>query len=85
MALKFGIANDVKVRMKQQSDVSMFQHSVIREWRFSSREEALLVENEVKYQFVGFHLDKDWMPDGYTETLPYSLKDEVISFISSLK
>lgn len=84
-SLKFGVANDTPARMKQQSDESFFSHSLIQEWTYPTRDEALSVEKAIKAEFGGYHLKKKWMPDGYTETLPYSIKDEVISFISSLK
>ena len=68
VALKFGIANNSKQRMKQQSSKSIYtlkQHSV---YTFRSVEECKKAERECKQELeCGVVLKLD-MPDGYTET-----------------
>lgn len=68
VAIKFGIANNSKQRMKQQSSKSIYtlkQHSV---YTFRSVEECKKAERECRQELeCGVVLKRD-MSDGYTET-----------------
>jgi len=83
-AIKYGVAGNTKVRMKTQSDISQFSHEILYEVCLPSRKDALALERDIRSMFGGYYVEKAWMPDGYTETLSYELKDEVIDYIKSV-
>jgi hypothetical protein len=83
-ALKYGVANVTESRMKGQSSKSQFKHKLLYEVLLPTRDDALALEKDISVEFGGYYVEKAWMPDGYTETLSYDLKDEVIAYIKSV-
>lgn len=83
--IKFGVTNkDLNTRMRQQSNRSIFEHELVKEYLFEDGTKALQIENHVKYTFKDNGLccvTKREMEDGYTETLPVILLDTLIEEI----
>jgi hypothetical protein len=68
IALKFGIAKDSKVRVKQHNSKSIFsieQHGI---WSFPDVNSCKAAEKFIKQNLKCKLLTKQEMPDGYTET-----------------
>ncbi len=66
---KVGVAFNVFERMRQQSKKSLFQHKLVYSRLFKSYNEAYAVEKAVLGALPQFVCEKDWLPDGYTETI----------------
>ncbi|ADP02493.1 hypothetical protein GECvBMG_gp106c [Salmonella phage GEC_vB_MG] len=66
---KVGIAFNVFERMRQQSKKSLFQHKLMYSKLFKSYAEAAKVEQIVLSAIPQFVCEKDWLPDGFTETI----------------
>mgnify|MGYP000085453628 CR=1 FL=1 len=84
-AIKYGkstISSDS--RKKQQSSKSMFEQSVIKEWFFSTKAEMDYVESQIKIKLGGSFVKKMWMPDGFTETLPYTALNDIIDVVETI-
>lgn len=75
VAIKFGIANNSKQRIKQQNSRSSYSLDQYSVYRFPSVERCKGAERECKQKLeCGVVLKRD-MPDGYTETTwPYNLE-----------
>lgn len=81
--IKFGIATDVELRMKNQARKSVFKHYILHEIHLPDNKDVVRsLETKVKNEFnCGVVLD--WMlPDGYTETLHFSDLSKLIRFIT---
>lgn len=89
--IKFGITNkDPTIRMKNQEVKSHFEHRLKYAYKFNDGSHALRIESSIKQTFK-IHcglVDREQMPDGFTETLPISkltrLRIKVLSGIVSL-
>ncbi|AAS77180.1 hypothetical protein T5.141 [Escherichia phage T5] len=82
--LKFGITGkDVLERMRQQSNKSLCEHSVIFSHTFSYGSMARGLEKVVKDSVNTGVLDKRILPDGYTETCHYSELETILSLTNS--
>jgi Zn finger protein HypA/HybF involved in hydrogenase expression len=75
--IKYGITNDLERRLKEHSRYGNFTliHSRFHEYGESARQ----WEKNIKILFGGKYVDKLLCPDGWTETLPVSLLEEVIN------
>ena len=68
VAIKFGIANDSKVRIRKQNKLSVYDvhnHSI---FKFQTINACKKAERECKQELECGVLTKEEMPDGYTET-----------------
>ena len=77
--IKYGITNNFNERyqkLSRQSDCDVL-HTI----NFEYGGDALLIENQIKKSFGGRHVSKKQLPDGYTETLPESMKDELLTIL----
>ncbi|EJT6190047.1 hypothetical protein N3N27_003955 [Escherichia coli] len=82
--LKFGITNrDPEIRMQQQTGKSKFDHTMIYTKRFETGRGAFELESKIKKTFPTHAVNKEDMPDGYTETVLIKHKNELLSIIMS--
>jgi hypothetical protein len=68
LAVKFGVANNSKERIKRQNDRSVYEVKQFAVYDFSSVESCKRAERECKSELVCGVIPKHEMPDGYTET-----------------
>lgn len=75
--IKYGISNNLKVRLKShRRNNGIF--TLVLSHLFESGIDALNWENNIKNKFGGNYVTKRQCPDGYTETLSLSLLKEII-------
>lgn len=75
--IKFGISNVLHNRLRRHKMNG--KYTVIETKYFENGQDALDWETAVKRKFGGNHVSKEICPDGYTETLPISLREELIA------
>ncbi|MNF85567.1 hypothetical protein D3C84_679660 [compost metagenome] len=68
VALKFGIANNAKQRVKQQDRKCVYEVRQYLVYTFPTKKQCLAAERECKQTLPCAIISKDDMPDGYTET-----------------
>lgn len=66
---KVGIAFNVFERMRQQGKSSLFRHELVYSRLFECYTDASNMEKQVLRELPQFVCEKDWLPDGYTETI----------------
>jgi hypothetical protein len=74
--IKYGITNNLQQRIGKHSRIS--ECIVMRTIEFHSGKDALLFEQKVKKEFGGNFVSKEILKDGYTETLPIELLEDLI-------
>lgn len=82
--IKYGVTNrSVLVRVKEQMKLSHLDYETLHTYYFKSGQCALDLENKVKEYFgrVGV-CSRNWLPDGYTETITDS--QENIEYLRKL-
>lgn len=86
-AIKCGVTNiSALERMEQQSRKSKLNHELVFSWYFDDGEKALAIEREIKKkykEFTGF-VSREYMPDGFTETLPGDMLNTFLKNVKSL-
>lgn len=80
---KFGITYDIQKRMSQQKLGSKFEHELIHSIYFEDGKDAVLLESQIKNSFNCSVLDKDDLPDGYTETINSSDIEILMEMVNS--
>jgi predicted GIY-YIG superfamily endonuclease len=81
---KFGITYDVQKRMSQQKCGSKFKHELIHSTYFENGIDAVLLETKIKNTLECSVLEKDDLPDGYTETISSYDFEVLMEIINSL-
>lgn len=81
--IKFGITNnEVSEREKTQARHSKLKPKLLKTFHFNLGKEAKELESAIMEKFKDFPLcPKDLLPDGYTETIPYTELDNLCSFV----
>lgn len=82
---KVGIAFNVVERIKDQSKKSLFRHELLYSRLFSCYAAASSVERHVLKSLPRFNCNKDWLPDGYTETIDERDIESAIKLIGETK
>lgn len=78
IGVKFGISNNPQNRIKQQNSVSICDIEEVYLYRFQNKQSCRAAERECKQTLVCGVVDKQLMPDGWTETTyPYNI-DKII-------
>ncbi|WCZ66409.1 hypothetical protein [Yersinia phage MHG19] len=87
IALKYGITSNHDFRIWQQNTSSNCVSSKLYFKEFTAGKDARQLEMLISKLYASYRhfLTKDIMADGYTETLPYHLKDDLINFIEGWK
>lgn len=83
VAVKFGIANNSKKRVKQQSRLSIFDIRQLKVFTFPSVKDCKAAEKACKKELQCSILSKSEMPDGYTETTSPLNLDKIIKIYRS--
>lgn len=78
--LKYGITNYPPIRITKLSSQSPC--TVVTLLEFDKGWKALEIEQAIKKHFGTKHVTKEQLPDGYTETLPLELKEELLSCLN---
>lgn len=81
VALKYGISYNPEIRMREQEKCSLFHHELIYKIYFNYRESAENLEYKIKSKFGGNFCKKSWISDGYTETLDYSVLNDLLVYL----
>lgn len=68
LAIKFGVANQTGVRIKQQARACIYDVENFGVWEFETKKSCLAAERECKQTLECGVLTKEEMADGYTET-----------------
>nr|DAH65154.1 MAG TPA: hypothetical protein [Caudoviricetes sp.] len=86
-ALKYGITSNHDFRLWQQNHFSKCISSKLYYREFELGAQAKMLESAISVLYIKDrgYLNKDIMVDGYTETLPYYLKNDLINFIEGWK
>ena len=79
--LKYGITNYVKRRVHELSKQG--KCAVLKTIYFENGMDALLIEQAIKRNFGTRYATKEDLPDGYTETIPESMKDELLEILKA--
>jgi hypothetical protein len=79
--IKYGITNDLKRRLSTHLVGGEYRLLFTKEYQLG--EDAKLLEQKIKKTLGGRYATKEQCPDGYTETLPISRLDEVLSMINT--
>jgi hypothetical protein len=83
LCYKFGITNKhPSIREKQLNYGATVDVSLLTYSKFEVGSRASAMESEIKGLFREFLIDKDIMPDGYTETFPTHMLEQVINYIN---
>lgn len=82
---KVGIAFDVEQRMKKQSKKSLFRHELLYSKLYSCYAHASSVEQRVIRNLEKFQCQREWLPDGFTETIHEKDIDKAIKIIGEIK
>lgn len=81
--VKFGITRKRPyTRLCQQSSTSKYVHTLIFTHDFSSGYEAKELENIIKASFVTGVTTKEFLPDGFTETIDYTSLNDILDLIN---
>lgn len=75
--IKYGITNDLNRRLNEH--LKNGKYTTVFTKRYGTGREALTWENNIKQTYGGNFVNKDVCPDGYTETLPKSILQEILS------
>ncbi|MNY53388.1 hypothetical protein D3C86_1891410 [compost metagenome] len=78
IALKFGIANTVKRRVKEQNSYSIYDVVNCKTYQFLDKVACLAAERECKKVLFCGVVSKSDMPDGYTETTYLYNLDKIV-------
>jgi hypothetical protein len=78
--IKYGITTDLNTRLKSHTRTTG-THRLLVTKLYDLGSSALQCESEIRKQFGGNFVTKSEMPNGWTETLPSSLLEEVRRFI----
>ncbi|EEZ1009351.1 hypothetical protein ABIX84_002234 [Escherichia coli] len=82
--VKFGITNHVpEKRMSRQQSTSKYVHSLVTSRYFDDGNDAFELERLIKKTFPIKVVTKDYLPDGYTETVNISALNELRSIMLS--
>jgi hypothetical protein len=81
--IKYGISNSIQSRLYRHR-ISNPTHSVVALFEFSTGEAAKQWETLIKTDLGGKYADKQACPDGWTETLPNHLLEQVIEKCSGV-
>jgi predicted GIY-YIG superfamily endonuclease len=73
--IKFGITNNLSERLKTHKGNGPY--TICKTIHYNTGKEALEWENSIKQIYGGKYATKEQCPDGWTETLPVSLLEEV--------
>jgi hypothetical protein len=68
VAIKFGIAKDFKSRIPRQNKRSVYTVTNLKAWEFPTKESCILAELECKQRLNCGILQREEMPDGFSET-----------------
>lgn len=79
VAVKFGIANDAKKRLRQQNRTNVFRSRQIFVWEFSSVTHCKAAERECKQTLKTGVISSREMKDGWTETVSVLDLEKVIA------
>ena len=79
VAIKFGVANNSEVRVKQQNNKCFYEVSNHSVYYFPDKKSCIKAENECLQKLVCGVISKEFMPDGYTETTWAFNLDKIIS------
>jgi hypothetical protein len=80
--IKFGITkHPPEERMNKQSSSSIFTHELILTKLFSNGEDALALEDKVKSLGIHNVVNKEYMTDGFTETIKIEELDKIYEVI----
>lgn len=79
---KVGIAVNPEMRKRQQRNGSCFKHDIVFSAEFDTHEEAYEVEQSLLESLIRYDCDKNWLPNGYTETI---LESEIPKAIEMIK
>ena len=88
VGIKFGITNKTtQERMKQQSNVSKFDHEIFYELTLQDGQKILDLENKIKEAMKGktSYISKEDMPDGWTETVAPSELSTIMYIVKSFE
>lgn len=80
-SIKYGITNNFENRFQQLSKQS--ECKLLHKLEFENGGDAFLIEKSIKKYFGGKYSTKEELPDGYTETLPESMKDELLAILKA--
>ena len=76
--IKFGITNNLQERLRTHKGNG--QYTIYKTIDYTSGKEALEWENAIKKKYGGRYVTKAQCPDGWTETLPVTLLEEVAKY-----
>ena len=79
VAIKFGVANNSEVRVKQQNNKCFYEVSNHSVYYFPDKKSCIMAENECIQRLACGVISKEFMPDGYTETTWAFNLDKIIS------
>lgn len=88
IGIKFGITNrKTSDRVKQQSQLSKFDHEIFYELTLQDGQKILELENRIKEAMKGktSYISKEDMPDGYTETVAPSELSTIMYIVKSFE
>ena len=78
---KFGITNNIKVRMSQQKRDSVFEHELVYSKEYDVGQKALDLENYIKELFKTSVVESHELPSGWTETIEESEYESLMNVI----
>jgi predicted GIY-YIG superfamily endonuclease len=73
--VKFGITNDINRRLREHTKMNG-KYDIVKIKKMSGSD-AIKWERFIKTHYKGNYVSKDICPDGWTETLPLSLVDDI--------
>ena len=79
VAIKFGVANNSEVRVKQQNNKCFYEVSNHSVYYFPDKKSCIMAENECIQRLACGVISKEFMPDGFTETTWALNLDKIIS------
>jgi hypothetical protein len=80
--IKYGITNYFEQRYHQLS--KQHECELLHRIDFENGMDAFLIERAIKQNFGTRYATKEELPDGWTETLPESMKDELLEILKAV-